>query len=100
MEMGFEEAELFKFGADDYRIRALSERHMLTMEEFAMRLSEVGNVEEAARAYQLIGEVYQESTPAATLWIPKIVCVACKSTQGNARVQRFGRLLFSHCVSF
>jgi SAM-dependent methyltransferase len=76
---GLEEAKLYHFEDRIELAKANGEQHLLTMEEFASRLAEVGKVDEAAKLYQLIRDVYKESRAGAALSMPRVVSVARKA---------------------
>ncbi|KAH6664447.1 S-adenosyl-L-methionine-dependent methyltransferase [Halenospora varia] len=70
--------QLPKFMTDQGFLMAFNEQHLLTMEEFALRLMKIGQKEAAAKFYDLIRDGYQESITGAALCIPRIVCVGRK----------------------
>lgn len=78
-EEGLEDAKLYNFEDRIELAKANGEQHLLTMEEFASRLAEVGKIDEAAKLYQLIRDVYKESLQGAALSMPRVVSVARKA---------------------
>ena len=75
-EEGLEDAKLYNFGDRKELAKANGEQHLLTMEEFASRLAEGGNKDEAAKLHQLLHHAYKESMKGAALSMPRVVCVA------------------------
>ena len=77
-DQGFLDVKMELFDDNPELIRAFNEQHLLTMEEFAFRLTKIGQKEAAAKFYDLIRDGYQESITGAALCIPRIVCVGRK----------------------
>lgn len=75
---GFLGVGIEHFGDSPELIRAFNEQHLLTMEEFALRLLKIGQKDAAGKFFDLIREGYQESIAGAALCIPRIVCVGRK----------------------
>jgi SAM-dependent methyltransferase len=75
---GFLDVKMEHYDDGPSLIRAFNEQHLLTMEEFAHRLANVGQQEAASKFYRLISEGYQESVTGAALCIPRVVCVGQK----------------------
>lgn len=78
-EEEFQDARLYHFGDSLELARANGEQHLLTMEEFASRLTRADKTDEASKIYQLIQAVYKECLKGAALSMPRIVCVARKA---------------------
>ena len=77
-EVGFEVIGSHHFEDGDELIRAFNEQHLLTMEEFALKLTRIGKKKEAVKFYELIRDGYQESIHGTGLCIPRVVYVAVK----------------------
>ena len=75
-EEGFDGATLYHFEDPIALVKANSEQHLLTMEEFAFRLDKINKRTEAMKLYKLIERVHQESLQGAALSKPRVVCVA------------------------
>jgi hypothetical protein len=57
-------------------ICAFNDQYLLTIDEFASRLTKIGKPKAAARFHQLIQDAYQECINGAALSIPHLVVVA------------------------
>lgn len=75
---GFLDVKMEHFGDSPELLRAFNEQHLLTMEEFALRLLKIGQKEAAGKFCNLIKEGYQESITGAALCIPRVVCIGKK----------------------
>ena len=84
-ELGFEDAKLYHFEDRAELAKANGEQHLLTMEEFAVRLASVDKKAEAMKLEQLLGRVQDESSCGAALSMPRVVCVA-KKRQSNVSI--------------
>ena len=72
---GLENASAFHFTDPIELARAVNEKHLMTIEEFAGSLTKAGKVDEAKSFHQTIAGAYRESLQGAGLCIPGIVCV-------------------------
>ena len=77
-EQGFEDAKLYHFEDRIELAKANGEQHLLTMEEFAIRLVSVDKKTEAMELQQLLGRAQEDSLDGAALSMPRVVCVAKK----------------------
>ena len=75
---GLGNTELYKFEDRAELAKANGEQHLLTMEEVAAHLLQMGNAQEASKLHQLIQNVYKESLMGAAISIPRVVCVGRK----------------------
>lgn len=73
---GFVNAKIDFFGDIPELARALSEKHLLTAEEFAEGLVRLGKQEAASKYFRLVEEAFDESLTGAALCVPRLVCVA------------------------
>lgn len=75
---GFTDAQRFHFEDRPELSKANSDQHLLTMEEFALRLAKENKQEEARKVRHLISAVSREAGTGTALSMPRIVCVARK----------------------
>ncbi|CAG8958208.1 hypothetical protein HYFRA_00000561 [Hymenoscyphus fraxineus] len=75
---GFLDVTMEHFDDKPELVRAFNEQHLLTMEEFALRLLKMGKEDAAGKFFELIKEGYQEAVAGAAFCIPRIVCVGRK----------------------
>lgn len=81
IQEGLLDTEIYHFQDLPEFARANGEQHLLTMEEFASSLAEVGHREEAAKIFRLIRDVGQEVLDGAALSMPRVVCVGRKASE-------------------
>ncbi|KAL8743952.1 MAG: hypothetical protein Q9190_003748 [Brigantiaea leucoxantha] len=74
-ECGFVNTKMFSYGDEDALVRAFNEQHLLTMDEFALNLRQIGKQEEAAAFFEVIEAAYHESLVGSALCIPRVICV-------------------------
>ena len=77
-EEGLWNARIDYCGDSRVMARAFNDQHMLTMDEFAMRMTKIGQKEKARNVNQLISDAFHEATEGSTLCIPRVVCIANK----------------------
>ena len=85
-EVGFEDVNLYHFGDGNELARAFNEQHLLTMEEFAVNLTKIGEHDGASRFHRLVRDGYRESMKGAAFCIPRIVCVARKAEGSRSEI--------------
>ncbi|KAL1980883.1 hypothetical protein VTN96DRAFT_3379 [Rasamsonia emersonii] len=75
----FEDAQLECYGDPPGVVRAFNDMHLLTMDEFASRLIQIGQHEAAAKFYRIIRDGYREcATGGAAFCVPRVVVTARK----------------------
>ncbi|CAG8979354.1 hypothetical protein HYALB_00002480 [Hymenoscyphus albidus] len=77
-EEGFLDVTMEHFDDKPELVRAFNEQHLLTMEEFALKLLKMGKEDAAGKFFELIKDAYQEAVAGAAFCIPRIVCVGRK----------------------
>ena len=78
LEEGLHDATLYHFEDRKELVRANSEQHLLTVDEFAARLLEENKEDEASKIHKLLRSAYAECQAGAALSMPRVVCVARK----------------------
>ena len=78
-EEGFQNGRRYQFEDSQELARANGELFLLKADEFASRLAVAGKTDEASEIYQVLQAAYKEFLGGATLFIPKLVCVARKA---------------------
>ena len=77
-EGGFVDTTLESWDDPAELYRALTDQHLLTMEEFASGLVRIGKKEAAGEVREMVREGYKESLRGAALCYPRVFCVARK----------------------
>ena len=77
-EEGLLDAKTYHYGDRLELVKANSDQHLLTFEEFASNLEHAGQKAEADVIYKLIKDAHKESLRGAALCMPRVVCVGRK----------------------
>ncbi|PLB46270.1 UMTA methyltransferase family protein [Aspergillus steynii IBT 23096] len=77
-DCGFEDAWIDYYDEAPELVRAFNDQHLMTIEEFAGKLAQLGQVETAREVYDLVKTGYEESVQGVALSVPRVVVVARK----------------------
>lgn len=80
-QSGFQTPKLHWYDETPELVRAFNDQHLMTMEEFAARLTQTGQHAGAADFRRIIAQSYQECLNGAALSMPRVVVVAQRPEQ-------------------
>lgn len=80
-EEGFDEVKADFVGDPPELARAFNEQHLLTAEEFAEGLVQLGKPEVANKYFRNVEDAYQEAVAGAALSVPRVVCIGRNSVE-------------------
>ncbi|KAL4898002.1 hypothetical protein BDV59DRAFT_169069 [Aspergillus ambiguus] len=75
-QSGFQKPKLHWYDENPELVRAFNDQHLMTMEEFALRLAQTGQHAGANHFHNLIADSYQECLQGAALSMPRVTVVA------------------------